>query len=66
MPRRPIANPQLFADLTDRETLRMQHRNTRLHLLRDRRPRNPFALRLGSGHAGLDPFTDEGALKLRQ
>jgi hypothetical protein len=66
IPRRPIANPQLFADLTDRETLCMQHGNTRLHFLRDRRPRNPFALRLGSGHAGLDPLTDEGTLKLCQ
>jgi hypothetical protein len=64
-PRR-LFNAQLFANVLNREPLRMQRSHTLLHLLGNRGPGDPLALSFGPGHPRLDPFADERAFELRQ
>jgi hypothetical protein len=64
IPRGPIPNPELLADLMDREAFRIQRRNPRLKLLGKRRTGDALSLGFGPRHPGFHPLTDQGTLKL--
>src|SRR5262245_2160281 len=64
IPRRPIANAQLFADLMYRDTLSIERRNALLDVLGKWGPGDPLPLGFSSGHSRFHPLTDQDAFEL--